>query len=167
MKKAVLFIACMASTLYGDVVYSNITDPNRTGTAVTNGRIEMWEASAFIPASDATFTSASARLLNLDPSPATINFALYSSGAPGFPTFSLPGTSLATLGAVTLAGSQEGVFTLGASSPLVLLANIQYWLVLSPGTGTVNVDWEAASIGGGYGEHPAAYNNVTNRTGWV
>src|SRR5579884_3893308 len=127
MKKAVLLIACMASTLCADVLYSNITGPNiigpnDNGAFVRYGRVEIWQASAFTPASDATFTSASARLRNVDASPAIINFALYDSDAAD----GLPGSSLATLGAVTLAGLQEGVFTLGASSPLSLLSNVQY-----------------------------------------
>jgi len=69
-----------------------------------------------------------------------LGFAMYSNAG------GVPGVSLATLGAATSSNSDEGEYSANnLSNPVELLAGIQYWLVLKPGTDETSVTWEGAA----------------------
>ncbi|MGH9439724.1 MAG: choice-of-anchor R domain-containing protein, partial [Terriglobia bacterium] len=130
-----LMIGGFAPALRADTeaIFSNVdTTTCGCGVLIANS---YSVAEEFTPAADDSLTAAEARL-NGVLGGGTVNFALYSDSS------GLPGASLGQLGSVAVSNTQEGLFTVNAPAPLDLMANIPYWLVLTPGTSSTDVIWE-------------------------
>jgi hypothetical protein len=141
----------LAVSTRADVVFTNLTanspgfGPGLSGDAL---------AAAFTPSTNYAVFSGTARLDALNDS--TVNLSLFSNAG------GLPGTDQGSLGTVTLANAQEGIFTSsGATTPIPVQGNVEYWLVLTPGTASTFVVWEQS----GASVQPTAATS-TGISGW-
>jgi hypothetical protein len=119
------------------------------------------DAEAFTPASNYNLTSAAA-VLDGKSTGGTVNFDIFSNNS------GTPGTLLATLGTATVSPTASGTFTESTlSQPVELLANTQYWLVLTPATSATYVVWDSWFTPS-YPLAPfASTEDTTGQSGWA
>ena len=163
--KFLVFLALLlilAPSAPADTVFNNIVNRgSTTGYTIAGSNIIGASAlgAAFTPMTNYTLTDARAVLMGGGLSGGTVEFSIYSSSN------SLPGTELTALGSVVVPLQPEAqVYTVSDPLPaLELTANVQYWLVLLPGTSTSDATWIAdltTSV-------PFAFtHNATGSSGW-
>ena len=147
--------------LHADVIIRNGFGPFCTtpdcGLPIAGENLgDQSEAVAFTPSANYTVTGAAAELINTFQN-TTVNFFIYSNSA------GLPGVSLGELGTATLAAGQQGEFSVGATDSISLVANTEYWLVLTPGDNLTAVLWDQ----GGLISVPYETSDSADISGWT
>lgn len=152
------------------VIYSNLTTADFDGSTASGASGFSFCApncgsqdvgAAFTPTSTVTLTDAIVRVFDAGAGSANADFdAFLFSSDPA--NSGAPGTELATLGTDIAAPSSysAAAVTINTSGPL-LLAGVQYWLVLEPTNNNSAVSWEF-----GYTPTAPASNNYDN-SGWA
>lgn len=142
-----------------DVVFTNLNTLQGSGPFIEGSNFPFHEsiAEAFTPTANYALTGADAWFLGAGFGGA-VDFAIYSSAG------NVPGALLARLGTASIPVDAFMLFSESSpSNTLQLLANVSYWLVLSPATPGTDVIWANRATS----SPPFAFTaDVTGSSGW-
>ena len=143
VRVAVAAILCGQGLLSADsLVYSNITSPGFGSFPVSGGASApvAWEAAQFTPSADYEFTAANVRVGVVTYFDTSFDVFLYSDlgGLPDVPLEQI-GSQLHAVESRFIGGTLVVANTI--NTPLTLVANTAYWLVLRPGLPESLVAW--------------------------
>ena len=157
-------VSGLAPGLRAAVVFTNINGTDcGCGTLVAGSSsitgVHQSQAEAFTPAADYSLSGAE-MLLEGGTIGGVVNVSVYSNAAG-----SVPGSSLDSLGSITVGPADSKVFTADSlSNPLLLQAGLEYWLVLTPGTSSTTVGW---IMDGSQNAPASSTSDTTGTSGWT